>query len=121
MSHVTTSRVGVRAEKVSHVTASWHWGCFALRCFAFALLCLALFCVALLCFASLVFALLCFVTPLFLPCFALMLLCFGGGGKKVSHVTVSWVWGRRDKGVTCNGFSGLGEKGNGVKCNGGLH
>ena len=36
----------------------------------------------------------------------------------MSHVTVSGVWGEKGKGVTCNGFWGLGREGKGVTCNG---
>ena len=42
----------------------------------------------------------------------------GGTREKVSRVTVSGVWEDKGKGVTCNGFCGLGRKGKGVTCNG---
>ncbi len=37
-----------------------------------------------------------------------------GAREKVSHVTVSGVWGEKGKGVTCNGFWGLGREGKSV-------
>ena len=43
----------------------------------------------------------------------LRVLWFGVGVRmeKVSHVTVSRVWGEKGEGVTCYGFSGLGGNG----------
>jgi hypothetical protein len=36
----------------------------------------------------------------------------------MSHVTVSGVWERKGKGVTCNGFWGLEGEGTVITCNG---
>jgi len=38
-----------------------------------------------------------------------------GAREKVSHVTVSGVWGEKGKGVTCNGFWGLEGEGKSQK------